>query len=155
VDLLHIDYFRVVLTHLGYLLYLLYTIGVPRISCAMALLASRFPNLKEWAYTGAFFQLRGSGGLTSARRRSRSLLAGTSHPFRVYIGIVGAAFALAPARPSCTGRRTKCAGMVGSVTHRCGDAFGCVPHTAQRCSAAVSRGSPYLFMKDRVLIRKG
>ena len=59
-DLLHIEYVRVVLTHLGYPLYLLYIIGVPRIPCAMALLAPRFPRLKEWAYAGAFFNYAGA-----------------------------------------------------------------------------------------------
>jgi hypothetical protein len=59
-DLLHIEYVRVVLTHLGYPLYLLYIIGVPRIPCALALLAPRFPRLKEWAYAGAFFNYAGA-----------------------------------------------------------------------------------------------
>lgn len=59
-DILHIEYVRVVLTHLGYPLYLLYIIGVPRIPCALALLAPRFPRLKEWAYAGAFFNYAGA-----------------------------------------------------------------------------------------------
>ena len=59
-DLLRIEYVRVVLTHLGYPLYLLYIIGVPRIPCALALLAPRFPRLKEWAYAGAFFNYAGA-----------------------------------------------------------------------------------------------
>ncbi|GGA75034.1 hypothetical protein GCM10011507_28040 [Edaphobacter acidisoli] len=59
-DLLRIEYVRVVLTHLGYPLFLLYIIGVPRIPCALALLAPRFPRLKEWAYAGAFFNYAGA-----------------------------------------------------------------------------------------------
>jgi hypothetical protein len=59
-DLLHIEYVRVVLTHLGYPLYLLYIIGVPRIPGALALLAPGFPRLKEWAYAGAFFNYAGA-----------------------------------------------------------------------------------------------
>ncbi len=59
-DLLRIEYVRVVLTHLGYPLYLLYILGVPRIPCALALLAPRFPRLKEWAYAGAFFDYAGA-----------------------------------------------------------------------------------------------
>ena len=59
-DLLRIEYVRVILTHLGYPLYLLYIIGVPRIPCALALLAPRFPRLKEWAYAGAFFNYTGA-----------------------------------------------------------------------------------------------
>lgn len=59
-DLLRIEYVRVVLTHLGYPLYLLYIIGVPRIPCAFVLLLPRFPRLKEWAYAGAFFNYAGA-----------------------------------------------------------------------------------------------
>lgn len=59
-DLLRIEYVRVVLAHLGYPLYLLYIIGVPRIPCALALLTPRFPRLKEWAYAGAFFNYTGA-----------------------------------------------------------------------------------------------
>jgi len=59
-DLLKIEYVRVVLTHLGYPLYLLYIIGVPRIPCAFVLLAPRFPRLKEWACAGAFFNYAGA-----------------------------------------------------------------------------------------------
>lgn len=59
-DLLRIEYVRVILTHLGYPLYLLYIIGTPRIPCALALLAPRFPRLKEWAYAGAFFDYAGA-----------------------------------------------------------------------------------------------
>jgi hypothetical protein len=59
-DLLRIEYVRVALTHLGYPLYLLHIIGIPRIPCALALLAPRFPRLKEWAYAGAFFNYAGA-----------------------------------------------------------------------------------------------
>jgi len=59
-DLLRIEYVRVILTHLGYPLYLLYIIGIPRIPCALALLAPRFGRLKEWAYAGAFFDYAGA-----------------------------------------------------------------------------------------------
>ncbi len=59
-DLLRIEYVRVILTHLGYPLYLLYIIGIPRIPCAFVLLAPRFPRLKEWAYAGAFFDYGGA-----------------------------------------------------------------------------------------------
>ena len=59
-DLLKIEYVRVVLTRLGYPLYLLYIIGIPRIPCALVLLLPRFPRLKEWAYAGAFFNYMGA-----------------------------------------------------------------------------------------------
>ena len=44
-----------VLAHLGYPVYLLTILGVWKIPGAIALLAPRFPRLKEWAYAGAFF----------------------------------------------------------------------------------------------------
>jgi hypothetical protein len=59
-DLLRIEYVRVILTHLGYPLYLLDILGVWRIPCALALLAPRFPRLKEWAYAGAVFNYTGA-----------------------------------------------------------------------------------------------
>jgi hypothetical protein len=59
-DLLRIEYVRVVLTHLGYPLYLLLILGVWRIPGALALLVPRFPRLKEWAYAGVFFDYTGA-----------------------------------------------------------------------------------------------
>jgi hypothetical protein len=59
-DLLRIEYVRVVLSHLGYPLYLLYILGIPKIPCALVLLLPRFPRLKEWAYAGAFFNYAGA-----------------------------------------------------------------------------------------------
>lgn len=59
-DLLRIEYVRVVLAHLGYPLYLLDILGAWRIPGALAVLAPRFPRLKEWAYAGAFFDFTGA-----------------------------------------------------------------------------------------------
>jgi hypothetical protein len=59
-DLLRIEYVRVVLTHLGYPLYLSFILGSWKILCALALLAPRFPRLKEWAYAGAVFNYTGA-----------------------------------------------------------------------------------------------
>jgi hypothetical protein len=59
-DLLQIEYVRVMLTHLGYPLYLLIILGVWRGPGAVALLAPRFPRLKEWAYAGAYFDYTGA-----------------------------------------------------------------------------------------------
>lgn len=59
-DLLRIEYVRVVMTHLGYPLYLLVILGVWRVPGALALLVPRFPRLKEWAYAGAFFDYTGA-----------------------------------------------------------------------------------------------
>lgn len=59
-DLGHIEYVRRVLAHLGYPEYLLLIIGVPRVPCALAILAPRFGRLKEWAYAGAVFTYLGA-----------------------------------------------------------------------------------------------
>jgi hypothetical protein len=59
-DLLRIEYVRVVFTHLGYPLYLLFIIGVWKVPCAVAMLVPRFGRLKEWAYAGAFFNYTGA-----------------------------------------------------------------------------------------------
>ena len=59
-DLLHIEYVRVILTRLGYPMYLLDILGVWRIPCALVLLVPRFPRLKEWAYAGAIFNYTGA-----------------------------------------------------------------------------------------------
>jgi hypothetical protein len=59
-DLLRIEYVRVVLTHLGYPLYLLFILGAWKFPCALVLLLPRLPRLKEWAYAGAFFNYSGA-----------------------------------------------------------------------------------------------
>ena len=59
-DLLRIEYVRVVMTHLGYPLYVLSIIGAWKIPCGAALLAPGFARLKEWAYAGAFFNYTGA-----------------------------------------------------------------------------------------------
>jgi DoxX-like family len=59
-DLLRIEYVRVVLTHLGYPLYLLVILGAWKFPCAIVLLIPGFPRLKEWAYAGSFFNYSGA-----------------------------------------------------------------------------------------------
>ena len=46
--------------HLGYPLYLLVLLGVWKVLGAVAIVAPRFPRLKEWAYAGMFFDLSGA-----------------------------------------------------------------------------------------------
>jgi hypothetical protein len=59
-DLLRIEYVRVVLTHLGYPLYLLLILGIWKLPCGVVLLVPRFLRVKEWAYAGAFFNYSGA-----------------------------------------------------------------------------------------------
>jgi hypothetical protein len=59
-NLLQIEWVRVVLTDLGYPLYLLYILGVWKLAGAVVLLVPRFQRLKEWAYAGAVFDFSGA-----------------------------------------------------------------------------------------------
>jgi len=59
-NLLQIEWIRVQLHHLGYPLYFAYISGVWQIGGAFAIIAPRFPRLKDWAYAGAFFQWSGA-----------------------------------------------------------------------------------------------
>ena len=43
------------MVHLGYPVYFVSILGVWKVLGAVALLAPRFPRLKEWAYAGVFF----------------------------------------------------------------------------------------------------
>jgi uncharacterized membrane protein YphA (DoxX/SURF4 family) len=56
-----------VLAHLGYPVYLLTILGLWRLLGAIALLAPRFPRLKEWVYAGTFFELTGAAASSAAR----------------------------------------------------------------------------------------
>jgi len=59
-DLLHIEFTRVMMDRLRYPQYFPYVTGAWKLPCAMALVAPRFPRLKEWAYAGAFFNYYGA-----------------------------------------------------------------------------------------------
>jgi uncharacterized membrane protein YphA (DoxX/SURF4 family) len=59
-DLLRLSYVRTVVEHLGYPDYFLTILGVWKVLGAAALLAPRFPRLKEWAYAGAIFHYTGA-----------------------------------------------------------------------------------------------
>jgi uncharacterized membrane protein YphA (DoxX/SURF4 family) len=48
------------MTHLGYPAYLLTLLGIWKILGVVAILAPRFPLLKEWAYAGFFFAMSGA-----------------------------------------------------------------------------------------------
>lgn len=59
-DLLRTAYVRELMDHLGYPLYMLTILGAWKILGAIAVLAPRFPRLKEWAYAGMIFDLTGA-----------------------------------------------------------------------------------------------
>ena len=48
------------ITHLGYPVYFLTIIGIWKILGVVALLAPKYPLLKEWAYAGFFFIMTGA-----------------------------------------------------------------------------------------------
>jgi uncharacterized membrane protein YphA (DoxX/SURF4 family) len=56
-----------VLAQLGYPVYLLTILGVWKLLGAIALLAPRFPRLKEWAYAGVFFEMTGAAASNAVR----------------------------------------------------------------------------------------
>jgi len=59
-DVLRVPHVRVVIERLGYPLYFLVILGVWKLLGAVALVISRFPRLKEWAYAGMVFNLTGA-----------------------------------------------------------------------------------------------
>src|SRR5262249_9918951 len=59
-NLLQIEWVRVQLNHLGYPLYFSYISGLWQMGGAAAIIAPRFPRLKEWAYAGSFFHFSGA-----------------------------------------------------------------------------------------------
>jgi hypothetical protein len=58
--LLQIEFNQAQLQHLGYPLYLDLILGPWKLAAAVALVAPRFPRLKEWAYAGMFFNFYGA-----------------------------------------------------------------------------------------------
>ena len=58
-DLLHRGGTAGGMTELGYPTYVMTILGFWKVLGAMAILAPRFPLVKEWAYAGAFFDLTG------------------------------------------------------------------------------------------------
>jgi hypothetical protein len=59
-DLLRTAYVRGLMDRLGYPEYMLTILGVWKLLGALAILAPRFPTLKEWAYAGMIFDLTGA-----------------------------------------------------------------------------------------------
>jgi DoxX-like family len=59
-NFMQIEWVRVQLDHLGYPPYFVYINGASQVGAAAAIIAPRFPRLKEWAYAGAFFHFSGA-----------------------------------------------------------------------------------------------
>jgi uncharacterized membrane protein YphA (DoxX/SURF4 family) len=59
-DILRLPPFFAILKHLGYPSYFCVILGVWKVLGAVAVLAPRFPRLKEWAYAGMFFAMTGA-----------------------------------------------------------------------------------------------
>ncbi|MGC2638840.1 MAG: DoxX family protein [Acidobacteriaceae bacterium] len=59
-DLLRTGYVRGLMDHLGYPEYMLTILGIWKTLGAIAIVAPRFPRLKEWAYAGMIFDLTGA-----------------------------------------------------------------------------------------------
>ena len=53
--------------HLGYPVYFITILGFWKVLGAIALLAPRFPRLKEWAYAGIFFEMTGAAASHAVR----------------------------------------------------------------------------------------
>jgi uncharacterized membrane protein YphA (DoxX/SURF4 family) len=51
---------RAIMSHLGYPPYFALILGIWKVAGGLAILAPRFPRLKEWAYAGMFFDLSGA-----------------------------------------------------------------------------------------------
>src|SRR5215469_2941186 len=59
-DILRLPPFFAIVKHLGYPGYFSVILGVWKVFGAVAVLAPRFPRLKEWAYAGMFFNMTGA-----------------------------------------------------------------------------------------------
>src|SRR5262249_42442160 len=59
-NLMQIEWVQVQLHHLGYPPFFTYINGVWQMGAAAAIIAPRFPRLKEWAYAGSFFHFSGA-----------------------------------------------------------------------------------------------
>jgi hypothetical protein len=90
IDLLRVPIFGV--QDLGYPAYFSTIIGVWKILGAAAVLAPRFPLLKEWAYAGMFFTMTGAAASTIAVGGGVEALVAAI----TFTGLVVASWALRP-----------------------------------------------------------
>jgi uncharacterized membrane protein YphA (DoxX/SURF4 family) len=80
------------MAHLGYPAYFATILGVWKVLGAVAVLAPRFPRLKEWAYAGIFFDLTGA----AASHAASGDAAGKVITPLVLVAIAAASWALRP-----------------------------------------------------------
>lgn len=76
-DLLRTAYVRGLMDALGYPEYMLTILGTWKLLGALAVLAPRFPRLKEWAYAGMVFDLTGAAVSHALRHEGESQIAVT------------------------------------------------------------------------------
>jgi hypothetical protein len=93
IDLARREQVAGIMTHLGYPLYFAAILGFWKVLGAVAVVAPRFPRLKEWAYAGMFFDLTGAA---LSHFVSGDAAATVLTPL-VLLGIAAASWALRPA----------------------------------------------------------
>jgi uncharacterized membrane protein YphA (DoxX/SURF4 family) len=94
--------YGVIMAHLGYPPYFMTILGIWYMLAGVALLAPRFPRLKEWAYAGLFFNYTGAiASHLAVGDGVESLVAPV-----VFIGLLSTSWALRPStrRPSFASR---------------------------------------------------
>jgi uncharacterized membrane protein YphA (DoxX/SURF4 family) len=89
---LRLSPFIEVMRHLGYPAYLMTILGVWYVLAGVALLAPRFPRLKEWAYAGLVFTYTGAVASRLAVGDGVDTLEGPI----IFIGLALASWALRP-----------------------------------------------------------
>ena len=136
-DLMRIEYVRVILTHLGYPLYLLYIIGAWIVSVRPGAARAALPKVEGMGICRSVFQLHRSSGFSPAGWRRRGPMGRATDFLHICSGVVGAA-PCAPAYSAARSSRQNTRGyMVRSGSHCRGDAGLCILYTPERRPAAV------------------
>jgi len=92
-DILRVPQVRVLIEHLGYPSYFLVILGIWKLLGAVALVAPKFPRLKEWAYAGVIFDLTGAVASLSAS----ALVTVSTAAYPIFmVGVAFASWALRP-----------------------------------------------------------
>ncbi len=142
-DLLRIEYVRVILSQLGYPMYLLTIMGIWKIPCSLVLMLPHFGRIKEWAYAGARSSLTAARQMSSTFRRGARLSSRwrSAGPGGVHTAVVGVAARVTAAgcRGSTRKRHLACV-LAGAHRNCCRDADYFLPYFAQG-TAACLRGS--------------